>query len=135
MKENQATPIYVLTLMSNNRTVCAGESIGDIVDFLIEKQVLRGHSRAWPIDKFGIGEYYTAPLEAIYGVYWEERVRAMSRSEFNMSFADDFHITVVPMWHAEDTEDGEDENEDEDEGEDESKMPFNELNELNETNT
>lgn len=109
MKENQATPIYVLTLMSNNRTVCAGESVGDIVDFLLEKQVLMGHSRAWPIDKFGVEEYYTAPLEAIYGSYWEERVRAMSRSEFNMSFADDFYITVVPMWHSEDG-DGEDEN-------------------------
>ena len=103
MKKNQATPIYVLTLMSNNRTVCAGESIGDIVDFLIEKQVLMGHSRAWPIDKFGVEEYYTAPLEAIYGSYWEERVRAMSRSEFNMSFADDFYLTVIPMWHSGDS--------------------------------
>ena len=109
MKENQATPIYVLTLMGNNRTVCAGESISDIVDFLIEKNVLMGHSRAWPIDKFGVGEYYTAPLEAIYGAYWEERVRAMSRSEFNMSFVDDFYITAVPMWHVEPDEDeGED---------------------------
>lgn len=102
MKENQATPIYVLTLMSNNRTVCAGESIGDIVDFLIERQVLMGHSRAWPIDKFGVEEYYTAPLEAIYGAYWEERVRAMSCSEFNMSFADDFYMTVIPMWRSKD---------------------------------
>lgn len=131
MKENQATPIYVLTLMSNNRTVCAGELVGDIVDFLIKKQVLMGHSRAWPIDKFDVGEYYTAPLEAIYGAYWEERVRAMSRSEFNMSFADDFYITVVPMWHAEDAEDGEDENEDEDE----NMAPSGELNKLSETNT
>ncbi len=111
MKENQATPIYVLTLMGNNRTVCAGESISDIVDFLIEKNMLMGHSRAWPIDRFGVEEYYTAPLEAIYGSYWEERVRAMSRSEFNMSFADDFYITAVPMWHAElDEDEGEDEN-------------------------
>ena len=109
MKENQATPIYVLTLMSNNRIVCAGESVGDIVDFLLEKQVLMGHSRAWPIDKIGVEEYYTAPLEAIYGSYWEERVRAMSRSEFNMSFADDFYITVVTMWHSEGGDD-EDEN-------------------------
>lgn len=108
MKENQATPIYVLTLMSNNRTVCAGESISDIVDFLLEKQMLMGHSRAWPIDKFGVEEYYTAPLEAIYGSYWEERVRAMSRSEFNMSFADDFYMTVIPMWH---NKDGADEDE------------------------
>lgn len=100
MKENQAAPIYVLTLMSNNRIVCAGESVDDIVDFLIEKQVLMGHSRAWPIDKFGVEEYYTAPLEAIYGSYWEERVRAMSRSEFNMSFADDFYMTVIPMWRS-----------------------------------
>lgn len=108
MKENQATPIYVLTLMSNNRTVCAGESASDIVDFLLEKQMLMGYSRAWPIDKFGVEEYYTAPLEAIYGSYWEERVRAMSRSEFNMSFADDFYMTVIPMWH---NKDGADEDE------------------------
>lgn len=105
MKENQATPIYVLTLMSNNRTVCAGESTSDIVDFLLEKQMLMGYSRAWPIDKFGVEEYYTAPLEAIYGSYWEERVRAMSRSEFNMSFADDFYMTVIPMWHSKDSVD------------------------------
>lgn len=105
MKENQATPIYVLTLMSNNRILCAGESVGDIVDFLIERQVLMGHSRAWPIDKFGVEEYYTAPLEAIYGSYWEERVRAMSRSEFNMSFADDFYMTVIPMWRSKVTKD------------------------------
>lgn len=105
MKENQATPIYVLTLMSNNRTVCAGESASDIVDFLLEKQMLMGYSRAWPIDKFGVEEYYTAPLEAIYGSYWEERVRAMSRSEFNMSFADDFYMTVIPMWHSKVDED------------------------------
>lgn len=102
MKENQATPIYVLTMIGNGRVLCAGESVGDIVDFLIEKQVLMGHSRAWPIDKFGVEEYYTAPLEAIYGSYWEERVRAMSRSEFNMSFADDFYMTVIPMWHSKD---------------------------------
>ena len=105
MKENRATPIYVLTLMSNNRTVCAGESTSDIVDFLLEKQMLMGYSRAWPIDKFGVEEYYTAPLEAIYGSYWEERVRAMSRSEFNMSFADDFYMTVIPMWRSKVTED------------------------------
>lgn len=105
MKENQATPIYVLTMVGNNRILCAGESVGDIVDFLIEKQVLMGHSRAWPIDKFGVEEYYTAPLEAIYGSYWEERVRAMSRSEFNMSFADDFYMTVIPMWRSKVTED------------------------------
>lgn len=99
MKENRTTPIYVLTMVGNSRILCAGESVGDIVDFLLEKQVLMGHSRAWPIDKFGVEEYYTAPLEAIYGSYWEERVRAMSRSEFNMSFADDFYMTVVPMRH------------------------------------
>lgn len=105
MKENRATPIYVLTMVGNSRILCAGESVGDIVDFLIEKQVLMGHSRAWPIDKFGVEEYYTAPLEAIYDSYWEERVRAMSRSEFNMSFADDFYMTVIPMWRSKVTED------------------------------
>ena len=105
MKENRTTPIYVLTMVGNSRILCAGKSVGDIVDFLIEKQVLMGHSRAWPIDKFGVEEYYTAPLEAIYGSYWEERVRAMSRSEFNMSFADDFYMTVIPMWCSKVTED------------------------------
>lgn len=131
MKENQATPIYALTMIGNSRILCAGESVGDIVDFLIEKQVLMGHSRAWPIDKFGAEEYYTAPLEAIYGAYWEERVRTMSRSEFNISFADDFYMAIIPMWHAEDAEDGEDENKDEDE----NMAPSGELNKLNETNT
>lgn len=106
--EKQLTPMYVLSSATDGRVICAARAVADLMDYLLERKMITGQTRAWPIDRFGAEDYYTAPLEAIYGTYWEEKVRALSRSEFNMSFAGDLYIVSVPTWFQSEVEKEED---------------------------